>query len=198
MGRNSSGTRRSLRRKGTAMAMSRMRTFIAVALDDAIRRKAAALTEQLSELGPGVKWVEPENMHVTLLFLGEVEGREILDVCKAVRGVTERLPPFEMRVAGGGGFPTLRRPRPAWLGVDEGSVEIVDLHDGIEEALLAQGGYRREEREFTPHITLGRCKGGDLTPQMQAMLAQQATWHGGMQNVSEVHVLSSELTREGP
>ena len=180
------------------MAMTRMRTFIAVALDDAVRRKAAALVEQLGELGPGAKWVQPETLHITLLFLGEVDAREILDVCKAVRGVTENLPPFEMRVAGVGGFPNLRRPRTVWLGVDEGAAEIVELHDEIEEAMLELGGYRREERGFTPHITLGRCKGEDLTPEMQALLAKQAKWHGGLQTVREVQVLSSELTRNGP
>jgi len=180
------------------MAMSRMRTFIAVALDDAVRRKAAALVEQLGELGPGAKWVQPDTLHVTLLFLGEVDNREILDVCKAVRNVTENLPPFEMRIAGVGGFPNLRRPRTVWLGVDEGAAELVELHDEIEEALLAQGSYRREERGFTPHITLGRCKGEDLTPEMQAMLTKQAAWSGGVQTVREVQVLSSDLTREGP
>ena len=180
------------------MAMKRMRTFVAVALDDAVRRKASALVEQLGELGPGAKWVQPETLHVTLLFLGEVDAREILDVCKAVRGVTENLPPFEMRVAGVGGFPNLRRPRTVWLGVDEGSAELVELHDEIEEALLASGSYRREERGFTPHITLGRCKGEDLTPEMQALFAKQSKWHGGVQTVREVQVLSSELAREGP
>jgi 2'-5' RNA ligase len=180
------------------MSMARMRTFIAIPLDDAVRRKATALIEQLGELGPGAKWVQPETLHVTLLFLGEVDAREILDISKAVRSVTAKLPPFEMRVAGVGGFPNLRRPRTVWLGVDEGADEIVQLHDEIEESLLKLGTFRREDRAFTPHITLGRCKGDDVTPEMHDELTNLADWHGGLQIVPGVQILSSELTREGP
>ena len=88
----------------------RLRTFVAVDLGKPLRDRLVALQENLARGGAEVKWVEVENLHVTLLFLGEVDAREILDVCKAVRGVTENLPPFEMRVAGVGGFPNLRRP----------------------------------------------------------------------------------------
>src|SRR6266850_2474777 len=153
--------------------MPRLRTFIAVALNDAIRRRAVALQQQFAQAGSKVKWVEPENLYVTMLFLGEVDAREVLDVCKAVRAVTSETAPFAVSVAGVGGFPNLRRPRTLWIGVDEGSEDLIRLHHDVEKELLALGGYRREDREYTPHITLGRVRGDDLTPEFHAALAKQ-------------------------
>lgn len=178
--------------------MARLRTFIAVVLNDAIRHKAVVLQKLFAQAGSKVKWVEPENLHVTMLFLGEVDAREVLDVCKAVRAVTSQTAPFEIQVAGVGGFPNLRRPRTLWIGVEEGAARLVLLHHEIEKQLLALRGYRREDREYTPHITLGRVRGDDLTSELHAALTKQAQWRAGSMSVVEIHVLSSELSAEGP
>jgi len=175
-----------------------MRTFIAVPLDDAIRSRAVALQGQLAQAGAGVKWVERENLHVTLLFLGEVDAREVLDVCRVVQTAANAISPFEIEVTGVGGFPNLRRPRTLWVGVGTGSAEMVRLHDALEKPLLELGCYRREDRGFTPHVTLGRIKTDDVTDGFRAALTQCAAWQGGRQAVDQVHVLSSELTAEGP
>jgi 2'-5' RNA ligase len=90
--------------------MGRTRTFIGVDTGDAIRASATALQKELAKLAPGVKWVTPESMHVTLLFLGEVDGRELHAVCKAVKAVAATEAPFTLRVSGLGAFPNQRRP----------------------------------------------------------------------------------------
>ncbi len=178
--------------------MSRMRTFIAVPLNDAVRKKTVVLQQQLAQLGPKVKWVEPENLHVTMLFLGEVDAREVLDVCKVVENAAGKLPPLAMTVAGVGGFPNLRRPRTLWVGIEDGAQELIRLHDDIEVELLRLGCYRREDRSFTPHITLGRVRGDELTPELQAALTNNVNWVAGGVSVTDVHVMSSELTAGGP
>src|SRR5260370_1063747 len=180
------------------MSRRTMRTFVAVPLDNAIRQRAVALQGQLGQAGTPVKWVEPENLHVTMLFLGEVDAREVLDVCRSVQNAAEAIPPFEIEVTGLGGFPNLRRPRTLWIGVGEGAAEMVGLHDALEGPLLELGCYRREDRGFTPHITLGRVKTDDVTEPLREALAELADSHGGRQPVTRVQVLSSELTAEGP
>jgi len=175
-----------------------MRTFIGVPLAAAIRDRLVALQEQFTETGVAVKWVEPENLHVTMLFLGEVDAREVLTVCKTVESVTAGIAPFAMRVAGVGCFPNPRRPRTIWAGIEEGSQELVELHDALEQPLMEQGCYRREERAFTPHITLGRVKGESNTRALSEALKQQADWFAGHMTVTEMHVMSSELTKDGP
>ena len=132
--------------------MARIRTFIAVDPGKAIRDRLVSLQRKLAESGAEVKWVEPENLHFTLLFLGEVDERDVMDVCKAVSGATAELPSFIMTVEGTGCFPNLRRPRVVWVGLKQGAQEMIALHDALERPLLQLGCYRREAREYTPTL----------------------------------------------
>src|SRR5262249_51381938 len=108
------------------------------------------------------------------------------------------LTPFAMTIEKAGSFPNLRRPRTLWVGVGEGTQEMVALHDALEPPLLALGCYRREDRPYTPHITLGRVKSDRPNDKLAAALAKHGSWQGGEELVHEVLVMSSELTRDGP
>jgi 2'-5' RNA ligase len=178
--------------------MARLRTFIAVDLGKAIRDRCVALQQLLARAGTDVKWVEPENLHVSLLFLGEVEDRDVADLCRAAAEVCAAHDPFEMHVETAGCFPNPRRPRVLWVGVGGGMQELVALHDDLEEPLLEQGCYRREERRYKPHVTLGRVRGDRPAGGLADALARQAGWQGGATRVQEVRVLASELTPQGP
>ncbi len=178
--------------------MARLRTFIALGLDRTIRDRLVQLQETLARAAPEVKWVEPENLHVTLLFLGEVNDRDVAAVCRAVGNVAAGLEPFTLSVERPGCFGNPRRPRTLWVGAGEGTQETVALHDALEPPLLELGCYRREERQYTPHTTLGRVNSSRPNEELAAALAKHAGWQGGQQPVREVQVLSSELTREGP
>jgi RNA 2',3'-cyclic 3'-phosphodiesterase len=178
--------------------MSRVRTFLAIDLGKAIRDRLVALQVSLAKTVAGVKWVGPENLHVTLLFLGEVDDRELPALCRAVEEVTQSLPAFSLTVEKTGCFPNARRPRTLWVGVGAGTQEVCALHDALEPPLLELGCYRREERKFTPHVTLGRIRGEGTPAGLAAALAQQQMWKAGDVNVRELHVMSSELTPAGP
>ena len=178
--------------------MKRLRTFIAVDPGQAIRDRLVSLQERLAQSGAPVKWVETDNLHVTLLFLGEVDERDTPVVCRAVGDTCTAHVTFTMAVETVGCFPNPRRPRTLWVGVGAGTQELCALHDTLEPPLLDLGCYRREDRAYTPHITLGRVKGERSTTALTTALARQATWHGGETDVREIHVLSSELTPQGP
>jgi len=145
-----------------------------------------------------VKWVEPENLHVTLLFLGEVDEREVIAVCRAVAEVCGRHDRFRLVVESVGCFPNPRRPRVVWVGCGAGGPELAALHDALEPPLMALGCYRREERQYTPHLTLGRVKSEGGGPALAAALQRKADWQAGETEVREVLVMSSELTPQGP
>src|SRR5260370_15909102 len=138
--------------------MARLRTFIAVDLGKPLRDRCASLQENLAHTGADVKWVEVENLHVSLLFLGEVDEREITPICRVVADGCGQRNAFSLSVEQVGCFPHLRRPRVVWVGVGEGRAELVALHDALEPRLQELGCYRREERRYTPHITLGRLR----------------------------------------
>jgi 2'-5' RNA ligase len=175
----------------------RMRTFVAVEVEPFTRDRLVGLQAQLGELADAVKWVEPPNLHLTLAFLGEVDAREIPKVCKAVSGAVTGFEPFTFTVAGLGAFPTPRRPKVLVANVAEGAEQMTALHGAVEAALVETGCYRREERAFTPHVTVGRVRGGvgeGLAPVVQKF----AGFSGGQTTVREVRVLSSELKSSGP
>jgi 2'-5' RNA ligase len=178
--------------------MARLRTFIAIELGESIRDRCLALQDSLARADDEVKWVGEGNLHLTLLFLGEVEDRELPALCKAVADCCAERDAFRLAVESVGCFPNARRPRVVWVGVGEGSAEVCALHDALEPPLLELGCYRREDRPYTPHITLGRVKGDRPDNTLAAALAKQARWRGGVTDVREVRVLSSELRPEGP
>src|SRR6266436_185964 len=159
--------------------MSRVRTFIALDLGKPIRDRLVSLQENMARAGANVKWVEPENMHLTLLFLGEVDQRDLVPICRAVEIAAQERPAFPLAIAGAGAFPNLRRPRILWVGVGQGVQEVCGLHDAIETPLLELGCYRREERKYTPHVTLGRVKSDRGTDELAAALARKTGWQGG-------------------
>jgi RNA 2',3'-cyclic 3'-phosphodiesterase len=178
--------------------MARLRIFIAVDLGKEMRGRCVTLQETLARSGADVKWVEPESMHVTLLFLGEVNDRSLSDVCRAVSLVAGRHESFSLGVESIGCFPNPRRPRVVWTGIGAGKDELVTLHDELEPPLLDLGCYRREERQYTPHLTLGRVQSEQATEELLAALARKAEWQGGTVEVRELLVMSSQLLRDGP
>ncbi len=145
-----------------------------------------------------MKWVGPENLHVTMLFLGEVDDRAVLEVCRAVGDGCRPLAPFTMNVETVGCFGNPRRPRTIWVGIGEGSEEVKALHAVLESRLLELGYYRREERQFTPHITLGRVKQDGSAKDLAPLLQKKADWQAGAVEVREVLVMASQLTPQGP
>jgi 2'-5' RNA ligase len=178
--------------------MARLRTFIAIDPGKAIRDRLVALQETLARSGTEVKWVERQNLHVTLLFLGEVNDTDVPGVCEVVAEGVAGHSPFAMTFQTVGCFPNPRRPRIVWAGVGQGAQEVCAVHDALEGPLMDLGCYRREERKYTPHITLGRVKSDPRTEPLAAALAKNAAWNGGEISVQEIHVMSSELTSDGP
>jgi RNA 2',3'-cyclic 3'-phosphodiesterase len=178
--------------------MARMRTFIAVELPAAVRDACVSLQKTLASAAPDVKWVEEENLHITLLFLGEVDDRDLITVCRATQKACAGIEPFSLTIAGAGCFGDARRPRTIWVGIGEGSAELVALHHAIEGEMVDSSRYRREARRFEPHVTLGRAKGDEAAEDLPAALLRERDWQGGECDVTQVRVLSSELRREGP
>jgi 2'-5' RNA ligase len=133
-----------------------MRLFFALELSTAVAAELEAAVAPLRELEAGLSWVAPAKRHLTLRFLGEVgDGAEPVLVAAAER-VASAHRPFDMELAGIGGFPNLRRSRVVWCGVrPEARLEL--LHHDLEIACEAVG-YEVEGRPFRPHVTLARVR----------------------------------------
>jgi 2'-5' RNA ligase len=127
-----------------------------------------------------------------------VEELEVVSICRVVQERARKHARFTLDVAGLGAFPNSRRPKILWAGVTEGVTELRALHGDLEEGLLDLGCYRREDREYTPHLTLGRLSHDDRVEEWGPVLAKHADWEGGSMPVDEVLVMRSEMRRGGP
>lgn len=178
--------------------MARTRTFLAIDLNDAIRKQAQAVQTLLAASGAAVRWVSPKNLHITLQFLGDVSDRDLAEVCRLVLKAVSKNESFRITVSGLGAFPNTRRPKVIWVGVDEGRDALLRLYSAIAAPLEAAGLYRPEDRPYTPHLTLGRVVSDADGEHIATRITEHRCWTAGVTNVDEVLILASELRRGGP
>jgi 2'-5' RNA ligase len=179
----------------TAPGSGGIRSFVAVLLPDGVRERLAATMTALRGLAPGLGWVRPENLHVTLRFLGEIDGAMVAAVREAMGVTGASTPPFVMTVAGLGGFPSARAPRVVWAGVTEGAPALGALQARLERELVARG-VPGEPRPFHGHVTLARARDPRAGRRLAAALAGAAMEFGGVR-VARLSLLRSELDPRG-
>lgn len=134
-----------------------MRTFVAVFPPPEIREEILAAA-RLLPLRDRVRWVKPENFHLTLTFLGDVQEENLNGVYAALGKVCAHHAPFDIELSGLGAFPSARRAQILWVGVGEGSGQLRSLAGDLGTA-LASLGFESESRPYMPHLTLGRIRG---------------------------------------
>ncbi len=133
-----------------------MRCFIAIGISDEIKGKIRILIDKMRHLSKGVRWVPIENIHLTLKFLGEVNEGLIPDIKNRLILLKNKYNPFKIDIKGTGAFPNPKHPNVLWIGV-EPSEQLKRLYLDIEEAMY-ECGFEKEDREFSPHLTIGRIK----------------------------------------
>ncbi|HTU27466.1 MAG TPA: RNA 2',3'-cyclic phosphodiesterase [Pirellulales bacterium] len=178
----------------------RVRTFVAVELPPEVRRRAVQLIDQLRRsTEANVRWVGAEQLHWTLKFLGDVDLLEVPDICRRLSAAVAPLAPFDVEAWGAGAFPDPHHPRTIWIGMREGVEAMVALHRVVED-VLAELGFRQEQRRFRPHITLGRVRNGagGGHQEFAQRLKEFADYDAGVSTVFEVAVFSSHLGPQGP
>jgi 2'-5' RNA ligase len=176
--------------------MKNLRTFVAVEISGEVKARAMSLIDRLKTSGIKASWSKPDKMHLTLKFLGDTPETLLADVCRAVQKASAGIACFELRFGGAGAFPSLQRPQTLWLGVQSGLAEIMALQQSIDEALF-QLRYPKEHRRFTPHLTLGRCRGGtpEQFAELRRIIEENAAFNGGVSIIEEVIVFESILER---
>ena len=175
----------------------RVRAFIAAEISSEVRACAVDAIDQLSPAGSGVKWVRPENVHLTVKFLGDVDYTLLSDVCRGLARAVALSEPFELDCGRVGAFPRLERPRTVWLGVNDPEKRLAKLAKDVDDA-MAELRFRRESRPFHPHLTLGRVRDGRRSAELTERIQSADFEMRGVMIVDELIVFSSELTPEGP
>ncbi|MDP2663542.1 MAG: RNA 2',3'-cyclic phosphodiesterase [Dehalococcoidia bacterium] len=180
--------------------MAQVRTFIAVSLPPVVRYALARCQERLGAAKTRyVKWMNPEGVHLTLKFLGNVDETTLPHLAQALRESVAGVSAFHLQTGPLGAFPSLKSPRVLWVGL-AGALDTLEvLQRAVEEAVTPLG-FPPEERSFAPHLTLARVRDA-ATREDRARLAQlltQVQMDGSWDiPVGEIIVMKSELARAG-
>ena len=168
------------------------RLFVALDIPDAAKRQLEALTGGLAL--PDIRWLPPEQWHLTLRFIGEVEGGVLYDVGEALGEVPGR--PFDLRLKGIGHFPPRGEPRVLWAGVEK-NAELNALKRRIDRA-LKDAGLPADPRRFAPHVSLARFRQPPPPGRLGAYLMRHSLFQGEPFPVSGFRLYSSVLRPDGP
>jgi RNA 2',3'-cyclic 3'-phosphodiesterase len=176
-----------------------VRLFVALQIPDLIRNNYATLMEELRRhdaraVKKKPKWVRPENLHVTLKFIGHTEPAKLDSIREALTKV--RSPQeVQLHFHNIGFFPNAKRPRVIWGGM-ESSKNLVPLAHAVDQKLAAIG-FPLEERAFTPHLTLARLDPPGIALELSAAIEKQCTRDFGELHTSEFHLIESKLKSSG-
>jgi 2'-5' RNA ligase len=170
-----------------------MRCFIAVNVDNPL---VSSFIDELSEVGAALRLVKPENLHLTLKFLGEVEEDSIDDVQKAMDESLVGFGPFEVSLHGTGAFPSQNYMRVVWVGMQKNRERLIELQKAIDENLVPLG-FAREKR-FHPHLTLARVKSQKGKAGLKAFISKNQERLFGKLKVGSVKLKKSVLSPKGP
>ena len=177
--------------------MKVIRTFVAILIDKSLKKVIAEVQSHVKKLAPDVKWVAPENFHITLKFLGNVVEDALPEVVKAVEEAMRGFSPFDLAISGVGAFPNPARARVVWVGSGEGREQLAQLASAVDRN-LAKLGFEKEDKPFKAHITIGRVKTSRFLRQLAEGIGKVDAENLGIQRISGVAVMRSELSREGP
>jgi 2'-5' RNA ligase len=172
------------------------RLFVAAPIPDEVRENLRALQDALRPLLPNVRWVKDDGIHVTLQFLGGTDESLIPEIEEALKEVSRNLKKFEAACAGIGVFPRVKGARVIWAGVEGDVAAFEELQRGVAKA-LRQVGFKPERRRFTPHVTLGRVRGGERPDFLQKALDEHRGEQLGGFRVESFALYESILRPEG-
>ncbi len=176
-----------------------MRLFVAIDLNEDARRAIAAEQKRLADmLGPtsSLKWVRPDQMHLTLAFLGEVEEARAAAIVGAMGKDIDEVQPFAIAIAGLGVFPPHGAPRVLWIGLSTGAREAVELQRFVVDR-LSRVGVTLEERAFHPHLTLARWRQARPVDRRR-VAAREHSGEIARVEVDAVTLYQSRLSSTGP
>jgi 2'-5' RNA ligase len=188
--------------KGAKLARNteQIRSFIAIELPGEVKGQLAELRRDLERTEHRfVKWVEPEGIHLTLKFLGNIPLKQVTEITKAMEEAARDIPPFHLEFSGVGAFPNLKQPNVLWVGIGGEIDTLLRLQQNIDSE-LASLDFAKEERPFMPHLTLARVRQGTSPMERRQFgeLAMFARFGASYPvDVKAISLMRSQLTPDG-
>jgi 2'-5' RNA ligase len=173
-----------------------IRSFIAFDLDsDFVRKKLTEIQTLLVKTAADLRVVEPQNIHVTMRFLGDVRTDNIEKIYEAMKKAM--FVPFGVRIQGIGAFPDVRYPRVVWAGITHGANDLRSISSQLEPHLTALG-FAPEPRGFSPHLTIARVRDGRNKEELAKFINERKDFDFGSIMATCLRLKKSDLTPKGP
>jgi len=172
-----------------------LRSFIAIELPESVRTALSVLQQDLKTCGADVRWVKPEGIHLTLKFLGEVKDKDVDRIVEILEGTCKEYSTFHLEINRIGTFPGKRSPRVLWVGIS-GDETLAALKRKIDDRMSSLG-FEKEERPFSPHLTLGRFKSSAGKEAMMQRVDSLKDSSVGKIEVTSISLMRSDLGPAG-
>ncbi len=173
-----------------------IRSFLAFDLEaEIVVRRLAAMQKLLAQTGADLKLVEPQNIHMTIRFLGDITPAMVEKVFEEMKKI--KFAPFEVRINGLGAFPNIRYPRVLWAGITEGADQLKSVFNQLEPH-LRNLGFAPDEKGFSPHLTVARVRSGANKAELANLVANNADYSFGTVKAACLRLKKSDLTPRGP
>ncbi len=173
-----------------------VRLFIALELSKLQKKEVGEFQKNVKRHLDNARWVKPDNIHLTLKFLGETEADKVEPIKEAIDEVCPGFKPFTIRYGESGVFPSERKARVLWVGIKEGYDSVCNLAGKIEEE-MAGLGYKKEKRSFHPHLTIGRLRQATPEINIKKFLSEGKSFVSSDVIIKKVILFESSLTRSG-
>ena len=173
-----------------------LRSFLAFDIEsDKVLNRFAAAQRQLIQTGADLKPVEPQNIHITLRFLGNIMPATVEKIFEEMKQI--QFTPFTVQINGLGAFPNPRYPRVVWAGITEGAEQLKNVFSQLEPKLCGLG-FAPDYRGFSPHLTIARVRSGRNKKQLAEFLTLNAKYEFGNVGARCLRLKKSTLTPRGP
>ncbi|HHT9138707.1 MAG TPA: RNA 2',3'-cyclic phosphodiesterase [Candidatus Wunengus sp. YC60] len=174
-----------------------VRLFVAVEITGETRKKLTAFQDKLKKADAGVGWVAPENIHITLKFIGYIDEEKIDAVIDIIKDSVTHIKPFDLGYTGVGVFPTPKNPRVIFAQAIDTAGVLAKIHERLDNQLMALG-VEHEDRKFDAHLTVGRIKTRRNLTKLMENLNSYNGFNFGSEHVTQVVLMKSDLSPEGP
>jgi 2'-5' RNA ligase len=175
----------------------KIRSFLAFELPLEIKNVVVRVSEELRQSTLNARWVKVDNIHLTVVFMGNIETEDIPAIARGVKEVCQAFGPFDLSLKGIGCFPNRRNPRVIWLGLDGDLEPMSDFRDALQ-GHLTGFGIKEEKRKFKPHLTLGRFRKPKKTDSKEnQLLSKYEDISSSVCSLKELILFKSDLKPAG-
>lgn len=175
--------------------MTQIRSFLAIDIDEELKAKIYRVIKEFGKIDANIKYVDLENLHLTLKFFGDIDTEGIDLLSSKIADIVSDFDKFNIKIKGCGAFPNTNRIKVIWLGLEDDEI-VKKLHDGLDKEFVKLGFDK--DKKFSSHLTIGRMKSAKGKAKVKSTIEGFSEVEIGEMSVDKIILKKSTLTPQGP